>query len=85
MSACSLCHEEGHNAKTCPERGPAAPKPLKLAKAPKRAAQAAVSSTDTSAIKDAVIGVVDALERVPAEHRDRVMRSATLILGGDAK
>lgn len=55
-----------------------ATKPVAL-KRPK--SLATVTTADVPSMKTATFAVVDALEKVPAEHRDRVIRSARLILG----
>jgi len=73
---CSNCGTPGHNAKTCrKDRG--------LKTAAPRAMAASVTVADVPNLKQAVIAVVDALENIEPAHRERVLRSAQMILGGD--
>ena len=83
---CSACQKPGHIARNCPDaaagNGGASPPPS----GPKRATAppTLVSAEDLPVVKTAVVGIVTALEKVPPQHRDRVMRSAQMILGGVA-
>jgi len=80
---CSKCGEQGHNARSCRRTG-ARPPASRAAGAPpamKAVPLKAVSAADIPAVKQAVLGVVDALEKVEAPHRARVIESARLILG----
>jgi len=88
---CSICQKPGHRSDSCPGRNrrpglgdpptgsPPATKPRHDAHR-----DLLVSSEDLPAVKAAVVGVVTALEKLPAQHRDRVLRSAQLILGGSS-
>ena len=42
-----------------------------------------MAAADVPMLKEAVNGVLTALEPVPAEHRDRVIRSARLLMEGE--
>ena len=77
---CGLCHKPGHRADNCPERG-ADPKPKPEKR--ERPAGALVSAADLPKIKDALAGVIQALEQVPPQHRARVIRSAQIALGDE--
>jgi len=80
MVKCSICEKEGHNARSCTERGGGSgPRKPRAAAAP----LATVTSADIGSVKTAVVGVIDALEGIDPAHHARVIRSAMLILGDD--
>jgi len=76
-----VCGDYGHNARTC-EKSPGpkpseTPEPIRPPRLPK-----AVAATDVPKLKAAVVNLVDALEAVDTQDRERVIQSALLILGG---
>lgn len=76
---CSICKKPGHRSDSCPEKSA---REAPATKPRHDRPDLLVSSEDLPAVKAAVVGVVTALEKLPAQHRDRVLRSAQLILGG---
>jgi len=76
-----VCGDYGHNARTC-EKSPG-PKPTATTE-PVRTPRVAktVAPTDVPKLKAAVVNLVDALETVDVQDRERVIESAMLILGG---
>lgn len=82
---CSVCGEPGHRADRCESGGAPVTTSGPSSTSTRRpaAASSLVASEDLPAVKEAVVGVVDALEKIDPEHRPRVLRSAQVILGGD--